>query len=117
MVANDTKDGMTFVERKIASLPLIEEKLESANTRITYLVKKLNRLSKASEGAGINALTQDRLLRVAEKLRDLGVIIDYSDGRGYLKLKAVDQKGLDTMKKINTIFPISVIESYLDNCR
>jgi len=94
----------------------IEEKLESQNTKITYLVKKINRLTKAqATGAGVNAVTQERLLRIAEKLRRLGLIIEYSDGMGFLKLKAHDQKGLDAIKKMNTIFPISMVESFLEN--
>ena len=117
---------MTPEENEIGALlpgskgtaPRIEEKLESQNTKITYLVRKINMLSKAqATGAGVNAVTQERLMQVAEKLRRLGVSVEYSDGLGYLKLKAYDQKGLDTIKKMNTIFPISLVESFLENQR
>lgn len=115
MVLSDIESVRAFVQEKIQSLPRIEEKLESTNTKVTYLVRKVNQLSKAQVGAGINALTQDRLMRVAEKLRNLGLTIEYSDGRGYIKLKALDQRGLDNLKRMNTVFPISMIESYLEN--
>ncbi len=115
MVQSDLSNENAFIQEKIQSLPRIERKLESTNKKIVYLVKRINQLSKTQNGGGIEALTQERLIRVAEKLRNLGLLIEYSDGRGYLKLKAIDQKGLDTLKRLNTVFPISIIESFLDN--
>jgi len=114
-MAPDDNNVRAFIPSN-GKLPKIEEKIESQNTKITYLVRKINRLSKAqTTGAGINAVTQERLLTVAEKLRSLGIAIEFSDGLGYLKLKAYDQKGLDTIKKLNTMFPISMVESFLEN--
>jgi len=115
MALSDIENVRAFVQEKFRTLPRIEEKLESTNNKILYLVRKVNQLSKAQGGAGINALTQERLMRVAEKLRDMGIAIEYTDGRGYIKLKALDQRGVDTLKRISTVFPISMVESFLDN--
>ncbi|HDS30567.1 MAG TPA: hypothetical protein ENN67_05925 [Firmicutes bacterium] len=115
MVHKDIDGVRQQVDDKMQRLPRLEEKLESANTRILYLVKRVNQLSKyRGDGAG-SAPTQERLMRVAEKLRDLGVIIEYTDGRGYAKLKALDSRGNDCLKRMSTVFPLSLIESYLDN--
>jgi hypothetical protein len=115
MVLNDIEGVRRLVDEKMQRLPRLEEKLESANTKILYLVKRINQLSKARSGAGINAPTQERLMRIAERLRDLGVIIEYTDGRGYAKLKPLDSRGTDCLKRMSTVFPISLIESYLEN--
>ena len=115
MALSDIDNVRAFVQEKFKTLPRIEEKLESTNTKILYLVRKVNQLSKAQHGAGTNALTQERLIRVAEKLRDLGLTIEYTDGRGYLKLKPLDQRGLDTLKRLSTVFPISMLEGFLEN--
>jgi len=92
----------------------LEEKLESNSHKILYLVKRINQLSKSRGGQSV-ILTKDRLLRLAERLRDRGVVIDYTDARGYAKLKAIDQRGIDTLKKLNAVFHIDQIESFLDN--
>ena len=115
MVMNDIEGVRRLVDERMRRLPRLEEKLESANHKILYLVKRLNQLSKARSSAGIDAPTQERLMRLAEKLRDLGIVIEYTDGRGYAKLKALDSRGTDAIKRMNTIFPISLIESYVEN--
>ncbi len=115
MVPNDIDNVRAYVQEKIQTLPRIEERLDSANTKIQYLVRKVNLLSKAQTGAGANALTQERLMRLAEKLRNLGLTIEYSYGRGYIKLKPLDQRGLDILKRMNDVFPVSMIESFIDN--
>jgi hypothetical protein len=114
MVTSDMDNVRQYVQEKMESLPRIEEKLESYNTKILYLVKRINNLSKV-KGADDAEVTPDRLKRVVERLGHLGLMVEYSDGRGFVKLKAVDQKGLDTIKRMNTVFPISMIESFLDN--
>jgi len=115
MVLNDIDSVRAYVQEKIQTLPRIEERLDSANTKIQYLVRKVNLLSKAQTGAGINAMTQERLMRLAEKLRNLGLTIEYSDGLGYVKLKALDQRGLNILKRMNDVFPVSMIESFIEN--
>ena len=115
MVVSDIDNVRRYVQEKMAALPRIEERLESNATRIQYLVKRVEQLSKARADQGVDGITQQRLLRVVEKLRNIGLMVEYTDGRGYVKLKAVDQRGLDNLKRINTIFPISLIESFLDN--
>ena len=115
MALSDIDNVRAFVQEKFKTLPKIEEKLESANTRILYLVRKVNQLSKAQGVSGTAALTQERLMRVAEKLRDMGLTIEFTDGRGFLKLKALDQRGLDNLKRLSTVFPIAMIESFLEN--
>lgn len=114
MAISDIENVRRFVQEKMACLPRIEEKLESNNNKILYLIKRINQLARSRAG-GETSITQERLLRVVERLRKIGLVIEYTDGRGYVKLKALDQRGLDNLKKINTIFPISLIESFLDN--
>ena len=116
MALSDIDNVRAFVQEKFKTLPRIEEKLESTNTKILYLVRKVNQLSKAQGVAGSNsALTQERLMRVAEKLRDMGLTIEYTDSRGFLKLKALDQRGLDVLKRMSTVYSIEMIEGFLDN--
>jgi len=116
MVLHDIESVRAYVREKVGALPRIEERLDSTNTKIQYLVKKVNRLSKAQTGADVNALTQERLMLLAEKLRRLGLTIEYTDGFGYIKLKALDTRGLDNLKRLNDVFPISMIESFIENC-
>ncbi len=115
MVPNDIDQVRRFINEKMQRLPRIEEKLESTHNKILYLVKRINQLSKARGGISASVPTQERLMSIAEKLRDLGIIIEYTDGRGYAKLKALDQRGIDMIKKMNTVFPLSLIESFLEN--
>jgi hypothetical protein len=115
MVISDIENVRRYVQDRMGCLPRIEEKLESTSTKIQYLLKRIDQLSKARVAHGDNNLSQQRLLRVVERLRKIGLMVEYTDGRGYVKLKAVDQIGLDTIKRMNTLFPISLIESYLDN--
>jgi hypothetical protein len=115
MALSDIDNVRAFVQEKFKTLPRIEEKLESTNTKILYLVRKVNQLSKAQSVGGNNALTQERLMRVAEKLRDMGLTIEYTDSRGFLKLKALDQRGLDVLKRMSTVYSIEMIEGFLDN--
>jgi len=93
----------------------IEQKLESTHNKLLYLIKKVNQISRSRTTSSVDDLTQDRLIRAAERLRRAGLSIEYTDGRGYVKLKAIDQKGIDNLKKLNTIFSISLVESFLDN--
>jgi hypothetical protein len=95
--------------------PRIEEKLESTQNRLLYLIKKVNQLSKAQRNTGTGAVTKDRLMQCAERLRKAGLGIEHTDGRGFVKLRALDQKGLDNLKRLNTMFPMSLVESFLDN--
>jgi hypothetical protein len=115
MTASDIENVKAYVHDKFQSLPRIEEKLESTNNKITYLVKKVNQLSKAQGTSSSQSLTSERLKGIAEKLRDIGLVIEYTDGRGYMKLKALDQRGIDNLKRMNTLFPASMVESYLEN--
>ena len=93
----------------------LEDKIESNNQKILYLVKRIRDLDKGRNGTKTNGVTSDRLRTVAEKLRDKGLMIEYADGRGYLKLKAVDQRGIDHLRKLNTLFTVDHIESFLEN--
>jgi len=115
MVLSDIDSVRRYVQEKVSRLPRIEEKLESNNTKILYLIKRINQLSKTRSDGDATGVTQERLLRVVEKLRQMGLMVEYTDGRGYVKLKANDQRGLDNIKRLNTIFPLSMIESFLDN--
>jgi hypothetical protein len=113
MVISDNESVRKYVQEKMAALPRLEEKLESNQNRILYLVKRIEQLSKSKTAK--EGLTQERLLNIVEKLRNIGLMVEYSDGRGFIKLKAVDQRGLDNLKKLNTIFQFTMIESFLDN--
>jgi hypothetical protein len=113
MVITDIESVRKYVQEKMGCLPRIEEKLDSNSQKILYLVRRISQLTK-SRVAGDNALTQDRLIRIVERLRQIGLTVEYTDGRGYVKLKATDQRGLDSIKKMNTVFPASLIESFLD---
>ena len=115
MVLSDIDSVRRYVQEKVGCLPRIEEKLESNHTKILYLIKRINQLSKARSNGDGSGVTQERLLRIVERLRQIGLLVEFTDGRGYVKLKAADQKGLDNIKRLNTIFPLSMIESFLDN--
>jgi hypothetical protein len=115
MVTHDIENVRKYVQERMGCLPRIEEKLESTSNKIQYLVRRIDHLSKNRNNGEDCALTNERLHRIVERLDRLGLIVEYTDGRGYVKLKAVEQRGLDAIKRMNTIFQISLIESYLDN--
>ena len=115
MVLGDDKIARRPNGEKTDLLPKLEEKVESNSNKILYLIRKLNQISRVQNEPSAFALTQQKLIRIAEKLRTVGLVIEYTDGRGCLKLKPIDQKGIETLKKLNTIFPIQVVESFLEN--
>lgn len=96
------------------SSPSIHQKLESTNNKILYLIKKVHQLSKRN-GTGAETSDPDRLKNLARKLARVGLSIEYADGRGCIKLRADDNRGLDNLKRLNTIFKIEMVESFLEN--
>jgi hypothetical protein len=115
MANGDIEKVKRYVEEQMQALPRIEEKLESNNNKILYLIKRLNQLAKARGAASEGTLTQQRLVRLAERLHRLGVVVEYADGRGCVKLRPIDQRGVETIKRLNMLFPVSLVESFLEN--
>lgn len=97
----------------VYSSPSIQEKLESTNNKILYLIKKVNQLSKSRNGTGVS--DPERLKNLDRQLAKVGMSIEYADGRGCVKLRADDKRGLDNLKRLNTIFKIDVVESFIEN--
>lgn len=103
-------------ESKVSySTPNIREKLESTNNKILYLIRKVNQLSKSRNGQGGLTVDPERLRDLARKLGRIGLSIEYTDGHGCIKLRADDKRGLDNLKRLNTIFSIEAVESFLEN--
>jgi hypothetical protein len=102
-------------ESYVYSSPSIHEKLESTNNKILYLIKKVNQLSKSGSGIAAVESDPDRLKNLAKKLAKIGLSIEYTDGRGCVKLRADDNRGLDNLKRLNTVFKIEVVESFIEN--
>ena len=115
MVFSEEKKTDRVIGENIPLSSRLEEKVESNSNKILYLIRKLNQVSRTHNEPTAFALTQQKLIRIAEKLRTVGLVIEYTDGHGCLKLKAIDQKGVETLKKLNTVFPIQVVESFLEN--
>jgi hypothetical protein len=115
MENEDIEKVRRYVQEKLQALPRIEEKLESNNNKILYLVKRINQLAKARSAAPDSTLTQQRLVRLAERLHRLGIIVEYADGRGCVKLRAVDQRGAEIIKRMNSVFPVHLVESFLES--
>ncbi|MCX6646665.1 MAG: hypothetical protein NTY09_09945 [bacterium] len=101
-------------ESHMYTSPSIHEKLESTNNKILYLIKKVNQLSKSSIGSG-TVDDPDRLKNLARKLSKVGLSVEYTDGHGCIKLRADDNRGLDNLKRLNTIFKIEEVESFIEN--
>lgn len=97
------------------SSPNIREKLESTNNKILYLIRKVNQLSKSRNGKDGSTVDPERMRVLARKLGRIGLSIEYTDGRGCIKLRADDKRGLDNLKRLNTIFSIETVESFLEN--
>jgi hypothetical protein len=110
-----TNTGSANRESHVYTSPSIQEKLESTNNKILYLIKKVNQLSKSGSGTGAIDSDPDRLKNLARKLARIGLSIEYTDGRGCIKLRADDNRGLDNLKRLNTIFKIELVESFIEN--
>lgn len=104
-----------IIQTQMNDSPRLEEKVESNSNKILYLVKRINQLSKSIGTGSHPGMSQERIMRLAERLRDKGIVVEYTDARGVLKLKGVDRRGLDNIKKLSAHFMLEMVECWLEN--
>ena len=114
MVTGDIDGVRRYVQEKMDCLPRIEEKLESYNNKILYLVKRINQLQHARNGSGELGHTRATAssCRATEGYRPDGRIHRRSRVR---KAESSRSARIGGDKKNEYDFPIGMIESFLDN--
>jgi len=111
-------EGMKrFIREKFRDLPKLESKLASQDHKISYLIKKLAKL----EGMDIEEeipvpvdSLDKRLGSLKRALADHGLEIAGFNELGYIRLKPTNESGFDTLRKLNTLFHISILETYFE---
>ena len=106
-----------FVKDKLRRLPGIESKVISQEQKISFLVKKLSKMSGEDFSSEIPEPIESKEEKITELKRALaenGLEVEGFDDAGFVKLKAVNEAGFFTLRKLNTIFHISTLESYFE---
>jgi hypothetical protein len=106
-----------FLREKFRDLPKIESKLASQDHKITYLIKKLARMEgmdvEIEAPQPIESL-ETRLGNLKRILSDHGLEVTGFNELGYITLKPSNETGFDTLRKLNTVFHISTLETYFE---
>lgn len=114
----ETGETTSSPEDKAEAIPQLEGKIASHDKKIAYLFNKLARMD-AKKAVEIEAPVRDE--RIEEMLPDLkralihhGLEIAGFNEKGIIKLKPMNEAGFDTLRKLNTLFPISILETYFE---
>jgi len=114
----ETGETASSPDDKAEAIPKLESKIASQDKKITYLINKLARMD-AKKNVEIEAPV--RAERIEEKLPDLkrvlinhGLEIAEFNEKGIIRLKPVNEAGFDTLRKLNTVFPLSILETYFE---
>ena len=106
-----------FIREKFRDLPKMESKLASQDHKISYLIKKLAKM----EGMDIEEeipvpvdSLDKRLANLKRALADHGLEVVGFNELGYIRLKPSNEAGFDTLRKLNTLFHISILETYFE---
>ena len=111
-------EGMKrMIREKFRNLPKIESKLASQDHKIAYLIKKLARMEGVEIEEEIPAPVESldmRLANLKRALADHGLEVAGFNETGYIRLKPANEAGFDTLRKLNTLFHISVLETFFE---
>jgi hypothetical protein len=99
-------------------LSKLESKIASHDTKIAYLINKISKMG-GRRAIEIEAPEQSKSLdsRVTELKRvllDHGLEISGFNEQGVIRLKPINEAGFDTLRKLNTLFCIEVLETYFE---
>jgi hypothetical protein len=107
-----------LVREKIKDLPKLEEKLASQDKKIAYLIKRLARMEgvdvEVEESPGPAKTLESRLANLRRVLADHGLEVSGFNECGIVKLKPSNETGFDTLRKLNTMFSIEILECYFE---
>jgi sugar phosphate isomerase/epimerase len=108
-----------FVREKFRDLPKLESRVASQDKKITYLIKKLAKM----EGLDIDVgevpqpieTIESKMSDLKRVLADHGLEIVAFDELGYVRLKPSNEAGFDTLRKLNTVFHVNLLECYFED--
>ena len=99
-------------------LPKLENKIASQDKKIAYLISKFSKMDSKKDNE-IEAprkvdLLEGRLADLKRVLFDNGLeLLGFSDC-GIVRLKPTNEAGFDALRKLNTLFPIDILECYFE---
>lgn len=101
-----------------SGLPKLEGKIASQDKKIAYLFGKLSRMD-AKKDIEIEAprkvdLLEVRLADLKRVLFECGLELVGFNDNGIVRLKPTNEAGFDALRKLNTLFPIDVLECYFE---
>ncbi len=99
-------------------LSKLESKIASHDTKIAYLINKISKMG-GKQAVEIEAPEPSKSLdsRVNDLKRillDHGLEIAGFNEQRVIRLKPVNEAGFDTLRKLNTLFCIDVLETYFE---
>lgn len=102
----------------LSDLPKLESKIASQDKKIAYLISKFTRMD-ATKDVEIEAprevdLLEGRLSDLKRVLLDHGLELVGFNDKGIVRLKPANEAGFDTLRKLNTIFPVDILECYFE---
>ena len=105
-------------EEVLSDLPKLDRKIASQDKKIAYLISKLSRMD-AKKDIEIEAprkvdSLEGRLADLKRVLFDNGLELVGFNDCGIMRLKPTNEAGFDTLRKLNTLFPIDILECYFE---
>jgi len=99
-------------------LPKLEGKIASQDKKIAYLISKFTKMD-ATKDIEVEApqkvdLLEGRLADLKRVLFDHGLELAGFNDNGIVHLKPTNEAGFDTLRKLNTLFPIDILEYYFE---
>jgi hypothetical protein len=107
-----------FMREKFRDLPKLESKLASQDKKISYLIKRLAKMEGMDIDVGevpeTSVSYEDRVGKLKRVLADHGLEVAGFNEQGIIRLKPTNESGFDTLRKLNTVFSIAILECYFE---
>lgn len=101
-----------------SDLPKLDRKIASQDKKIAYLISKLSKMD-SKKDIEVEAprkvdLLERRLADLKRVLFDNGLELVGFNDNGIVRLKPTNEAGFDALRKLNTLFPIDILECYFE---
>ncbi len=102
----------------LGDLPKLESKIASQDKKIAYLISKFSKMD-SKKNIEVEAprkvdLLEGRLADLKRVLFDNGLELVGFNDKGIVRLKPTNEAGFDALRKLNTLFPIDILECYFE---